>query len=187
MKNRADSPIRLTTDWKRYSFTFTADGVSRYSPYYGIEKQPAWFDRFMLNAGDRPLDWAPTTDYIAHIGLPEADGNVYEIGKPVDIDISLTKFTEKKTEGPLHVKVIDYQGTVVMERKLEPEFDSGREIRIFLPFSRRPERLVHGIGFHEGSAGCIIIHLSLRVLRSLRSKKRNLSSDFAAGRIISKR
>lgn len=125
LKNRADSPIRLTTDWKRYSFTFTADGVSRYSPYYGIEKQPAWFDRFMLNAGDRPLDWAPTTDYIAHIGLPEADGNVYEIGKPVDIDISLTKFTEKKTEGPLHVKVIDYQGTVVMERKLEPEFDSG--------------------------------------------------------------
>lgn len=124
LKNRADSPITLTTEWKRYSFTFQADGTSRYSPYYGIEKQPAWFDRFMLNAGDKALEWVPTTECIAHIELPREDGNVYEIGKEVDIRVSLTKFTQKKMDHPLTLKVTDFQGTSLAEHHLKPEFDA---------------------------------------------------------------
>lgn len=136
LKNRADSPITLTTDWKRYSFTFTSDGTSLYSPYYGIEKESAYFDRFMLNSGDAPLDWVSTTKYMANIELPPANGNVFPFEQAVNIKVNLFNYAgTAKPEGTFDVKVIDYLGETVAESKKVPEFDSTGKYSISLTIS----------------------------------------------------
>lgn len=126
LKNRASSPVALTTEWKRYSFTFTADGNSFYSPYFGSDtgSGACWFDRFMLNAGDNPLDWEPGSDFTAMILIPAGDGKVYPYSQPVTVKAVLVNHFGKEPEGAFNVRVVDHYGNTVVEHRLIPEFDS---------------------------------------------------------------
>lgn len=123
LKKRAESPIDLTTEWQHYSVTFTADGKSLYSPYYGIEKEAAWFDRFMLNAGDKAPEWKPT-GFILNIVPATSNGNVYPFDRPVQVDVQVVRYGKDETVPPLNVKVIDYMGEQVAEYNDVPKFDS---------------------------------------------------------------
>ena len=138
LKQRAEGAFPLTTEWQRYSHTFTADGNSLYSGYYGSAREGVCFDRFMLNAGDKPGEWAPTTKYVIVIDLPKASGNVYQFDKSVTADIRVLSHVKEKPAGNLEVKVKDHTGTVLAKHSVKPDFGgSGSfDYRITLPAGR---------------------------------------------------
>ncbi len=138
LKQRAGGAFPLTTEWKRYSHTFTAEGSSPYSGYYGNAQEGVLFDRFMLNAGDKPAGWVPTTKYAITMELPGVPGNVYEFDKPLTVNIRVSCNVAEKPSGDLEVKVKDHTGSVLAEHRVKPDFGNGNsfEDRVTLPAGR---------------------------------------------------
>jgi hypothetical protein len=122
LKQRAAGAFPLTTEWKRYSYTFTAEGSSPYSGYYGNAQEGVLFDRFMLNAGDKPAEWVPTTKYAITMELPGVPGNVYEFDKPLPVNIRVSCNVAEKPRGELEVKVKDHLQAILAEERVKLDF-----------------------------------------------------------------
>ena len=136
LERRAKNAHALTSEWKRFSYTFEADGKSLYSCYYGNAKPGANFDRFMLNAGEKPLPWVPSSKQMLQLVLPLGTGYVYPFGKVIPLELKLICHTAERPTGKLQLAVSDHTGKVVLRQEFTPEYDSKgafvRKIRLDL-------------------------------------------------------
>ncbi|OQA85272.1 MAG: hypothetical protein BWY31_02030 [Lentisphaerae bacterium ADurb.Bin242] len=123
LRMRAKSAIYLSTEWKRYSYTFTADDGCYYSLYYGVENGPAQFDKFMLNTGETALEWEQPAKCLT-LQLPEPKGNVYPFDAPVNCRVKLVRVAPEKRKKLLAIKITNYLGLTVAEYKHKIDFDS---------------------------------------------------------------
>lgn len=120
---RSKNAITVTTEWKQYTYTFKVEKEGLYSAYYGTAKSTIRFDRFMLNAGNAPKPWCPTSPFAIAIQLPPNNGNVIKIGNPVDINVKIIKYTEDNPGNTLKVNIIDYVGTEIRRESFPIAFD----------------------------------------------------------------
>ncbi len=178
LKRRAEGRIVLGKEWKRYSVTFHADGTQFWSPYYGIDgKGSCHFDRFMLNAGEKPAPWSPSKRETA-IAFPKSDGNVFPIGMELPVSVSFFGPAKSKGTSPVRIKAVDWTGKTVYEFSGIPEYDSagtfvrkislpkegagwflvtaesdGKAVRGTALLARPPEKLAPGMSPFTGLCG----------------------------------
>lgn len=124
LERRTKNAHALTTEWKRFSYTFEADGKSLYSCYYGNAKPGANFDRFMLNAGGKPLPWIPTSKQHLQLSLPGDTGYIFLFGKKIPLELKLVCYTNERPTGKLLLTIGDYTGKVIRREEIVPAYDS---------------------------------------------------------------
>lgn len=102
--------VTLGTEWKRYSYTFKADGTHSYVPNYGLAASGcnAFFDAFVLNEGAVPEEFKPVE--CVGIVLPETEGYVFLAGERIPVRINAEEGRR------VDVKVVDYEGKTVLEK-----------------------------------------------------------------------
>ena len=124
LRRRAKNEIKLSTEWKRFSYTFHADGKKLYSPYYGNREAGVNFDRFMLNRGPKALEWVSTSSEMLVLNLPEGTGYVYPFGKKIPLTLSLVCHTKERASGKITLEITDYTGKVILHRQYDPVYDA---------------------------------------------------------------
>ena len=102
--------VTLTTEWKRYFYTFKADGAHSYVPNYGLKTVgvSAFFDAFVLNRGNTPEDFKPVN--CVGIILPEMEGYVFLAGERIPVTVKAAP--GKKVD----VTVVDYEGKTILKK-----------------------------------------------------------------------
>ena len=123
LERRAKNARMLATEWKRFSYTFQADGKSLYSCYYGNSEPGVNFDRFMLNAGEEPLPWIPTSKQLLQLSLPGESGYVFPFGQAIPLELKLICYTGERPSGKLQLTVSDYTGKVIRREEFIPAYD----------------------------------------------------------------
>jgi hypothetical protein len=124
--DRAKAEILLSKDWKRYSHTFDSDGKTVLVPHFGVFSGEGWFDRFMINQGDEPEDWAPSSIPSGRLILPESACQVFDCEQPLPITIELTAYKMKNanTAAPLNVVVSNHFDEKIVQESAPVAFDN---------------------------------------------------------------
>ncbi len=125
-EDRNKAVISLSKDWKRYSHTFDSDGRTVLVPHFGIFSGEGWFDRFMINPGDQPADWIPSSIPSGRLILPEAACQVFDCEKPLPVTIELTasKMKNTKSAKPLNIVVSNHLDERIIQKSAPVMFDS---------------------------------------------------------------
>ncbi|MBO4647819.1 MAG: carbohydrate binding domain-containing protein, partial [Lentisphaeria bacterium] len=122
--------FRLTTQWQRYSFTFTADLAKNppfkgYSCLFGFKKADPgkfWIDAVQLDEGETATEYQPSAPMSCGIRLDVPDGRgdirstVWSVYYPTDrINGTVRVASNDGKGGKLTVRTIDWQGKTVAE------------------------------------------------------------------------
>ena len=122
--------FRLTTQWQRYSYTFTANLAKNppfkgYSCLFGFKKaQPGkfWIDAVQLDAGETATEYQPSAPMSCGVRLDVPDGRgdirrtVWSVYYPSDKITGTVRVASNDGKGgKLTVRTIDWQGRTVAE------------------------------------------------------------------------
>jgi hypothetical protein len=132
--------ITLDEEWRRFHYTFTADGQHAYVPNYGVRSGEgrAYFDAFQLNAGSQPLPYTPPTNCSIGLELPQQEGSVFLLGEPVQLQVRLLSSPDSSPKTAF-IEIQDYTGTSIESIKREATFqeDGSCHFALALPSDRR--------------------------------------------------
>lgn len=88
LNNRTE--ISLSPEWKEYKYTFSADDKNWYVPTYGVLSADgeAYFDSFMLQAGENAGKWQNSASAGIGINLPAVEANTFYFGEDIPVTVS---------------------------------------------------------------------------------------------------
>ncbi len=129
---------RITTDWKRYSFTFTAPNravtiLLRGLNYSQKPQVRIWVDGMQLNEGEKAL---PYQDQKLNAVLQTSDpDNFLNLDTPVNASLKITTIPE--TTGTVQCRVVDYFYRELWQARLPFVTDRNGVAKIRLPLDGR--------------------------------------------------
>jgi len=128
--------FRLTTDWARYTFTFTPQKTESYFPVYLSfdHNTKINFDAFQLEEGNSATEYEPPQGDFVGIDLADAPGEIHYLGDDLKPVVSVVP--AGKT-GKVEVAVLNYLDKEVAKFSKDITDGTAKTVRWQLPF--KPE------------------------------------------------
>ena len=127
--------VRLTNEWKRYTFTFQPQ-VDQIFVALGLDLEESdqeagmvWIDGVQLEKGSEATSYRPRAT--VEIGLEtDQSGNLFPFGTEPEMSAVLFNADDALHSVILHLKTTDFDGAVVHEDKLSIDVPSGQAVRV---------------------------------------------------------